>query len=229
MDENRFESYCNLHPFAIIADSVVFGRDYRLNELPRDRSGKVLYLGESEFEYYGYINWLADYLYNREIEPNDRQSDLCRLVARKNRDDAMYLLGMYGALHEHLLVDTDVFLAIDEKIEDPRSYSDADIEWIYKRALEIAKEYDEWAGSNEENNLQGVFAVDITPGISHERIRQYLDEDAERIDLCDEEGDFCDVGWRVPLSLVLKDVTEKTERVRLLKIFFELYSEYINK
>ena len=37
---------------------------------------------------------------------------------------------------------------------------------------------------------------------------------------------FCDIGWRVPLSIVLHDVKDKEERIRLLDLFFAHFQDY---
>ena len=231
MDEASIERYALMHPFELIFPpiSLVFGKDYRLNELPKDAAGNVLYKGDSEFEYQAYVQWLADYLYHQKIEPNERQIDLCRIVSLMDKDDAMYLLGMYAACHESYLIDIEAHMAIDERLEDPCSFSEEDIDWINNRAIETRKEYDEWAKSNDEG-ITIILCEDLSERVSHKTIRQHLEEEAERKRLCDYANyEFCDMPWRIPLSVVLKDVKDKKERVRLLKVFVQWHTEYIYK
>ena len=230
-DDDTIKRYASEHPFELIADKKLFGKDYRLNDMPEDASGNVLYKGDSEFEYMAYVKWLADYLYKQEIEPDERQWDLCRVVSRMPEDDSMRFLGMYGAIHDSFLVDCDALSAIYERINEPGSFSEEDIEWIYSRTMEIRKEYEEWASSNDTNSIPIIVAAeDLSEGVTRETIRQYLLEEAEREGLLNREvPDFPDVAWRIPLSVVLKNVTDKKERFRLLEIFFKFHAEYALK
>ncbi len=43
------------------------------------------------------------------------------------------------------------------------------------------------------------------------------------------EEDFCDLGWRVPLSAIIKRVSDKQKRVELLRLFYTFYQEYSRK
>ena len=64
--------------------------------------------------------------------------------------------------------------------------------------------------------------------------------DAEREELLSETAqeravlgeyveDFLDVGWRIPLALLIRRVETETERVRLLQTFFSAYQEESRK
>lgn len=62
--------------------------------------------------------------------------------------------------------------------------------------------------------------------VSRESIIQYLLEKVEHQQLCPDGEDYaCDIGWRIPLSRVLKNVGDGKERVRLLRQFFVAYVE----
>lgn len=233
MNDDLVQYYSSQDPFTIIADQIIFGRDYRLNDLPKDATGNLLFEAYSEGDYSIYVNWLADYLHQQEIAPNERQEDLCRIVSKMDKDKAMYLLGMYAALYEYILLDTDTHLAISERIDDPCNFSEDDIDWIYSRSLEIKKEYDEWAEKEAGDGAhypKVVVAGPLSLPVSRENIRQYLLEEAEKRKCYDfGDFDFADVAWRIPLSVVLKDVNDKNDRTELLEIFFDLFSEYISK
>jgi len=233
MNDDLIQYYSSQDPFTIIADQIIFGRDYRLNDLPKDATGNLLFESYSERNYSIYIDWLADYLHQQQIAPNEKQEDLCRLVSKMDKEKAMYFLGMYAALYESILLDTDTELAINEKIDTTCNFSDDDIDWVYIRSLEIKKEYDEWSekeGGDEDHHQNVVVAGPLSLPVSRKNIRQYLFEEAEKRKLYDFEGfDFGDVAWRIPLSVALKDVKDKNDRKELLEIFFDFFSEYISK
>lgn len=42
-------------------------RDYSLNDFPRDESGEILLLQDTEKDFSIYVEWLADYLYNAPV------------------------------------------------------------------------------------------------------------------------------------------------------------------
>jgi hypothetical protein len=230
MRDSEIESWAACHPDQFLFAGVFFGKDYRLNALPRDASGDPLYTEESEVEVMAYVGWLADYLYRQEMPPNHRQLDLCRILSRIPDHEAPRFLGSIAALHHHCLVNVDVKFAVDQLLGSRSTFTEQDIDAIQQRAFRIRDEYDAWASSTEETVMQGVVANEDEGGYSRERIRQYLEEEAEGKAFCDDaELNFCDIPWRVPLSMVLKRVKEKSQRVRLLLSFFEAYAEYADK
>ena len=233
MNDDLIQYYSSQAPLTLIADQIIFSRDYRLNALPKDESGNLLFKQDSKESYSIYINWLADYLYHQQVTPNANQKDLCQIVSKMDRDRAMHLLGMYAAVYESILLDVDVRFAIDERVDAPYHFSEEDIDWIYNRSLEIKKDYDEWLekeGGDGDHHPNVVVASPLSLAVSRENIRQYLLEEAEKMKLYDFEAfDFGDVAWRIPLSVVLKDVKDKNDRTELLEIFFDLFSEYISK
>jgi len=215
------------HPDQLLFAGMFFGKDYRLNALPRNGSGENLYTGESEFDGMAYISWLADYLHGQQITPNKRQKDLCRILSRMPEEMAPEFLGKIAALHTHFLVNIDVTIAVSELLVDPCRFSEPDVARIQKRATEIRDKYDEWASSTDQDIISGVVAFEDDEGYSRDRIRQYLEEEAERKTLCDyADLDFCDMPGRITLSAILRRVEDKKRRVKLLVSFFEAYAEY---
>lgn len=81
-----------------------------------------------------------------------------------------------------------------------------------------------------ENDSDGMDDEDISffeRRLEYVDVPQILKEEAELLEHCPEaEEDFCDVGWRTPLSAVLKNIPDADERIRLLRLFFSLYQEY---
>ncbi len=52
----------------------------------------------------------------------------------------------------------------------------------------------------------------------------------ERRRYYDNDEYICaDAGWRAPLSIVLKNVKNKDERIKLLDDFFVFWDEYVHK
>ena len=232
-----------MHPFELLYEhsNVNRRRDFRLNDLPRDKLGNLLYKGDLELEYLSYVSWLSDYLSNAAIEPSDFQRDLCNLVASLPKEGAMFLLGSYAAMHEDVLVDRDTMQAIDERFDYSTridSFNDDDVQWICNRARDIRDEYEqemnELTEEEREPKILGVPVLIANPTheqhVSAENIIQYLHEKVEQQQLCPEGEDYaCDIGWRVPLSRVLHNVGDSKERVRLLRLFFAAYGEFALK
>ena len=53
-------------------------------------------------------------------------------------------------------------------------------------------------------------------------------ENADKTRVC-PDANFADLGYRVPLAMVLRKVTSIPEKTRLLETFFRNYSDYIHK
>lgn len=233
MDDGLIKEYSSKDPLELVADDVTFGRDYSLNALPKDEFGNLLFQTDEKGKYDTYLDWLADYLYEQKIGPHEKQEALCKIVSSMDKERGMQYLGMYAALHEYMLIDVDTLLAIEERITDRTHFTEEDITWICNRSMEIAREYEKWASAREGE--PGVFpkVIVVKPlasPLERENVRQHLREEAEQMRLYDYPGyDFCDVGWRVPLSVLLRDVDDKTERIRLLDVFFDIYMDYCNK
>ncbi|MGI8469408.1 MAG: hypothetical protein ACR2N3_13245 [Pyrinomonadaceae bacterium] len=45
----------------------------------------------------------------------------------------------------------------------------------------------------------------------------------------EDEEDFCDLPWRVPLAAIIKKVSDKQERIKLVRLFYTFYQEYSRK
>ncbi len=228
LNDTEIKIYQCIDPLQLFGDQIVFGLDYRLNALPRNERGELLFSPKEEGYYCVYLDWLADYLYRRDLQPNRQQKDLCRIVSDLEPEHAMRLLGTYAALYEFLLIDMETGMAISERIIDPAVYTDEDIDWIYReaRAMWIADLEDD-----PESRWDGeVFSHPEYQQRPRENIIQYLREEAERAKLYPHQGYlFADVAWRVPLSVVLRKIPEKPERIRLLDHYFDFYDEYAHK
>lgn len=213
-----------MHPFELIYDHsrVARRRDFKLNDLPRDKRGNLLYRGDSELEYRSYVRWLSDYLSNSDIDPSPFQQDLCDLVSSISKENAMFLLGSYAAIHEDILVDGDTRQAIEERFDfsEIESFNDDDVQWICSRAREIRDQYDRemnrLAEEERTPTIAGVPVIIADPTneqlASRENIIQYLLEKVEQQHLCPDGEDYaCDIGWRIPLQQVVHSIRESEE------------------
>lgn len=72
--------------------------------------------------------------------------------------------------------------------------------------------------------------ADVTERLEFIDVERILKEESDLLEMCPgAEDEFCDVGWRTPLSAILKAVPQPDERVSLLRKFFIFYQEYSRK
>lgn len=79
-------------------------RDFTLNDLPRNEAGEVLFLSNSSKSYYGYIHWLADYLYTAPLIIPEAQRAFCDDIVRHEPSNAMASLGTDAAYYFYDLI-----------------------------------------------------------------------------------------------------------------------------
>ena len=84
---------------SLVYAGVRWGRDYRFGDVPKDESGRPIRICLSERDYWPYLSWLADYLYNLEAEPFEEQRGLCEYAEIMQPEDAILLIGMNAALY----------------------------------------------------------------------------------------------------------------------------------
>jgi hypothetical protein len=51
-----------MHPLEFISEHQIPWSDFRLSAMPRNASGAFSFGGRSDDDYWGYLEWLADYL-----------------------------------------------------------------------------------------------------------------------------------------------------------------------
>lgn len=135
-----------------------------------------------------------------------------------DKEWAMQVIGMNAALYDSMMAEVNIAI-----LDVPGS--------LYRNATEdidsafaILKERDrEDAESAPEVNEGPVIMScnTITSGHAREDVEARIAEMREAKILVGELADaFCDVGWRLPLAVVLSDVQKKEERIRLLTLFF---------
>jgi hypothetical protein len=186
-------------PIGLIYAGVRWGRDFRFGAVPKDEYGQPILICRSEREYVLYLFWLADYLYKLGAEPSEEQSGLCRYAESMQPEDAILLIGMNAALYQF-----DVE-PMESWIEDDEPFS-AYLEHMYEYVVQEGEEYDEEAER-----------------VLYERVRVEMQECQEHC----SQVDHADIGYRVPLSKVLKKREKSQERHSLLHKYYQTYDKYL--
>lgn len=169
----------------------------RFGEVPKDKDGNSLNTCTSEDQYWEYLEWLADYLYQFDGFSNNEQIGLCKYVGNMVPEDGIQLVSMNAALYQ---VETEPMESWIEENKPFEKYA----ENMKKYVLE----------DDEKGELE-----------LYERVAKELEEQRK----CCPGVEHADVSYRVPLSIILKDVKSKKQRVGLLNSFYQIYDEYIRK
>lgn len=188
-------------PIGLIYAGVRWGKDNRYGEVPKDKDGNPVNVCTSEDQYWLYLDWLADYLSNLDSVPNDEQQGLCKYVGNMVPEDGIQLVAMNAALYQ---AETEPMESWIEENEPFDKYA----ENMRTYVLEEDENYDEEA----EREL-------------YERVKKELMEQRK---YC-PDIQHADVSYRVPLSIILKKVKSKKQRVSLMDSFYQIYDEYIRK
>ena len=191
-------------PIGLLFCGVSWGRDYRFHDVPYDPAGRPINGGSQGEEYYFYLSWLADYLYQLEAEPNEQQTGLCIWVARMVLRDAMIFLGMDSALYY-----TNVVEWMERWVEDDSPFS----EYWREAGLKYPPDDPDEIPTREEERKD------------YERVKAEYKEEQK---LCPDVN-HADVPYRVPLSVALQKVQNKKEREELLDIYYRNFNEYLEK
>jgi hypothetical protein len=186
-------------PIGLLYAGVRWGRDYRFGDVPKYKDGRPLLVCRSEREYWAYLFWLADYLYKLEAEPCEEQSGLCKYTESMRPEDAIFLIGMNAALYQFAVE------SMESWIEDDEPFS-AYLEHMYEYVVQEGEEYDEEAER-----------------VLYERVRVEMQECQEHC----SQVDHADIGYRVPLSKVLKKREKSQERHSLLHKYYQTYDKYL--
>jgi hypothetical protein len=60
-------------PIGLIYAGVRWGKDNRFGEVPKDKDGNAVNICTSEDQYWKYLDWLANYLYQFDGSSNNEQ------------------------------------------------------------------------------------------------------------------------------------------------------------
>jgi len=223
---NGWEVPC---PYEVIYKDTLLLKDYRLNDFPKDAESRFIDDGS-------YVEWLQDYLFRCAINLTDEQIKISSHIAADKYFGGAYIgwhagfyesvQGLYPAYNypddfeetlniENLtgIVDDDPyaeFLKIcEDDIDEPKPSRLAFILQDYGHLLlkktEEAEFQRYWPGFVKLEPLHWMFGL-------HE-----------------SNLELADSAWRVYLSLVLKRISSKSDRIKELTRFFDEYADTIHK
>jgi len=193
-------------PIGLVYAGVRWGRDYRFGDVPEDDTGNPILVCDCSGETYRrYIFWLVHYLYNLDAEPLEEQKGLCKYVSRMEPEDAVLMLGMNAAIYEWDAED------MEDCIQNGEPFS---VYW------EAVQEYMQDLDEDEEEDYDEATLRELFDTVAFE-------VETKRKHCPDVE--HADVGYRVPLSMVLKRVPEREDRIDLMKQFYRNYNHYASK
>lgn len=119
-------------------EEVAWGRDYRLNALPRDASGTVLYSGPSDAEYFAYVEWLEDYLYKVRFRPGREQAAICSYLAGYETEFAIQLLAMNAVSYDIVMAGVELYIT-DPETEEEGYYTKEQIQRAKREKRQMIK------------------------------------------------------------------------------------------
>jgi hypothetical protein len=190
-------------------------RDYQLDALPCSEVRSALYRNGQTVAPDRYLEWLAEYLAGCRFTVGSWQRDLCaRLQDAVDGIAAATALGINAAWHEDDVFDVEAI--IDEMVDESISCREAQIALVLAELDARALPDDDAAGWESELTVAD--------------IRLILSERADRRLHYGDEGDsleecFPDLGWRVPLALIIQAEPNAGRRILLLRRFFEAFRE----
>jgi len=203
--------------------------DYSLNAVPRDESGRMLYTQRNQDDYRRYVSWLADYLFENADARSALQAELCRYLLGLPKDNAMLEIGMCASDY---VMDIDLItMCLGDLFEAPWEPTEDVINRVHREVLSRRNDTGEEQGDPEVPNCY--FKAPGPP--LREETARVLREEKHR-ELCLQRAGvephrvpFCDIGWRIPLAVILLDVDDHQAREDLLDVFFREYSDWSSK
>jgi hypothetical protein len=196
-----------------------------------DESGRVLYTNVSARDGAAYNSWLADYLFANADARSEFQAELCRYVAGLSKDAAMRELGL-GALkhHVHARPITMSVRFLHNGVWAPKDWEPTE-DVVDSVQNDVLASFSRLSAPEPDNpEFTGHWERPVPP--SREQVARVLraEKQSERCSReagvgVDDRANFTDLGWRIPLAVVLEDVMDRKERERLLDIFFQHITE----
>lgn len=135
-DEPEKAMFSAVLPFE--EDEVNWCRDYRLNALPRDASGTVLYSGSSDAEYLAYVEWLEDYLYKVRFIPGRKQAAICSYLSGYGTEFAIQLLAMNAVSYDAVMIGVEFYI-IDPESEEEGYYTKEQVQRVKREERQMIK------------------------------------------------------------------------------------------
>ncbi|MCK9175813.1 MAG: hypothetical protein M0O96_11115 [Desulforhopalus sp.] len=188
-------------PIGLLYVGMRWGRDWRYADVPDDENGAPLNGTSSQEEYTQYLDWLAEHLTTLEAVSNEEQQGLCTYLEKMIPADAIQMVAMNAALYDGEMDFLEMWL------ED--GYS-----------CEVCLE-----NMKENAGAEGGALNEASFRDMYEKVKCEVEEKEEYA----ANVKHSDVSYRVPLSVILKQVDSKEKAVALLKRYFDIYNEYAQK
>ena len=216
-------------------DRMLFVKDYRLNGYPMNDKGEYLV----DLPWYQYAEWLEAYLYAAEIELRPDEEQLRRHYLCKPPSGNM--IGTHCGLFEGIRPPMDVSLygyIFPENFEDNPKF--CGLETVcpddpYNAYLEYMADVGDGIEplTNEQFVLQE-YGWHLINQMEQEEFDTYWPQFSKicGLTIMGVGGPYtepADAGWRVQLSLALKTIPEKSERIRLIDEFMDGFCDYLHK
>ncbi len=217
------------YPHEVVYKDMLLLKDYRLNDFPKDADSKFI---DDEF----YVEWLQDYLIRCEISLTEEQLKVSNYIAADKYFDCASLgweAGFYESVHalspaydfpddfeETLNIENLTGIFNDDPYAEFLKVCADDIDEPKPSRLEfILQEYGQLLlMKSEEVQFQKYW-----PGFVKLEPLHWM------FGLHEGDLELADSAWRVYLSLVLKRIPSKSDRIKELNRFFDEYADTIHK
>jgi len=217
------------YPDEVVCKDMLLLKDYRLNDFPKDAESKLIDDGS-------YVEWLQDYLIRCEINLTEEQCKISNHIATDKYFDCAsfgWEAGFYENSHglypkynfpddfeETLNIENLTGIFDDDPYADFLTICEDDIDEPKPSRLEfILQDY---------GHLLLMKSEDV-------QFRQYWPSFVKlapmhwMFGLHEGDLELADSAWRVYLSLVLKRIPSKADRIKELNRFFDEYADAIHK
>jgi hypothetical protein len=217
------------YPDEVVYKDMLLLKDYRLNDFPKDAESKFIDDGS-------YVEWLQDYLFRCTINLTDEQIKISNHIATDKYFGGAFLGGEAGfyesvhALYPAYNYPDDFEETLNIENLTGIVYADP-----YAEFLTVCEDdIDEPKPSRLEFILQDYGHL-LLMKIEEAEFLQYwpgfvkLEPLHSMFDLYEGNLELADSPWRVYLSLILKRIPSKSDRINELNRFFDEYADAIHK
>lgn len=216
------------YPDEVIYKDMLLLKDYRLNSYPENA-------GNNNIDYDSYVEWLQDYLVRCQIGMTVEQCKIRDHMVTDKYFDGAFLgweAGFYECVHNlHRAYDfpEDFEVTLDTDHLKGLVYDDP-----YEDYVKLLEDSGDPKPSRLEFILEDYGRLLLMKREAAQFERYWLDfVKLEPIDWisgqAEENIEPADSGWRVYLSLILKRIHARADRIKELNRFFDEYADAIHK
>jgi hypothetical protein len=216
------------YPSEVIYRDMLFLKDYRLNDFPRDSSGN--FDNDISYEW-----WLQKYLYSCQINLTAEQRRIFDILKNTNCLNCLYLgwiAGFYEnchALHpvyefpenfeDYPTLEGLKGIVDDDPYQDFLDGLNEDEESIPSRLEYVLEDYGYFLLKREEEKR----FMEYWPGFVKIEPLHWITGSVPK------NVEPTDAAWRIYLSFILKSIPNETERIKQLDEFFAEYGDALHK